>query len=68
MWFSWFQDNAWVATWLMLTGFSVTESILVYYIVTFLGSTDRQERKQIAKKLKSLGTPTASDRARESIK
>lgn len=67
MWFAWFQHNAWIATWLMLAGFSVTEGILVYLIYSFLGRLTSEERENVAWKLQSLGQLSAADKARKEL-
>lgn len=71
MYFSWFQQNAWIASWMALFSLFFTEGAIIYlllhYLRNFLGELDRDELKRLAKKLKEIAEPTAADRTKDRV-
>ena len=63
---AWFQENAWLASWITLTLFASTEATIIYLLVKFLGGLfsgmKKEEMKVLQWRLRSLGKLTRAER------
>ena len=63
---TWFQENAWLGSWLTLTLFATTEATIIYLLIKFLGGLlsgiRKEEMKVLQWRLRSLGKLTRAER------